>query len=249
MGGVNVSQMTPPFFCYIIAIFVVMSGGCRVLAESVPGLILPLHEVKIGTPVEGLVKEVLVEEGDTVQAGQSLVRLVDDLEIMDVARAEKVLEKAKFDHDAAQKLLKENIGSREEALRKSIEHDLARIQRDAAKVRVAQKTLLAPLQGIVVSRIKEPGEAVQLHEVLLHVVHVIQVEAQFYLEPESAVKLKIGDQQELKTTASGLGKIMGEVVYIDPRLDAESGLCRVKLKVDNADLKLKAGMRVELELP
>ncbi len=217
-------------------------------AGVVPGLILPLHEVKMGTPVEGLVKEVLVDEGDTVEPGQPLVRLVDDLEKLDVERAEKVLEKAKFDHEAAQKLLKENIGTREEALRKSIEHDLARIQRDAAVVRVEQKTLKAPLQGVVVSRGKEPGEAVQLHEVLLEVVHIRQVEAQFYLEPAQAQKVKTGDKKTLRIPSLPEPReIEGEVVFLDPRMDAESGLYRVKLRVDNADLRLKAGMRVEAE--
>ncbi|MES2738108.1 MAG: efflux RND transporter periplasmic adaptor subunit [Verrucomicrobiota bacterium] len=231
-----------------VAIFAVMLSTAMTQAGVVPGLILPLHEVKMGTPVEGLVKEVLVKEGDTVEPGQPLVRLVDDLEKLDVERAEKVLEKAKFDHEAAQKLLKENIGTREEALRKSIEHDLARIQRDAAVVRVEQKTLKAPLQGVVVSRGKEPGEAVQLHEVLLEVVHIRQVEAQFYLEPAQAQKVKTGDKKKLRIPSLPEPReIEGEVVFLDPRMDAESGLYRVKLRVDNADLRLKAGMRVEAE--
>ncbi|WP_345734734.1 efflux RND transporter periplasmic adaptor subunit [Prosthecobacter algae] len=231
-----------------VAIFAVMLSVAMTQAGVVPGLILPLHEVKMGTPVEGLVKEVLVDEGDTVESGQPLVRLVDDLEKLDVERAEKVLEKAKFDHEAAQKLLKENIGTREEALRKSIEHDLARIQRDAAVVRVEQKTLKAPLQGVVVSRGKEPGEAVQLHEVLLEVVHIRQVEAQFYLEPAQAQKVKSGDKKKLRIPSLPEPReIEGEVVFLDPRMDAESGLYRVKLRVDNADLRLKAGMRVEAE--
>ncbi|MES2506856.1 MAG: efflux RND transporter periplasmic adaptor subunit [Verrucomicrobiota bacterium] len=231
-----------------VAIFAVMLSTAMTQAGVVPGLILPLHEVKMGTPVEGLVKEVLVDEGDTVEPGQPLVRLVDDLEKLDVERAEKVLEKAKFDHEAAQKLLKENIGTREEALRKSIEHDLARIQRDAAVVRVEQKTLKAPLQGVVVSRGKEPGEAVQLHEVLLEVVHIRQVEAQFYLEPAQAQKVKTGDKKTLRIPSLPEPReIEGEVVFLDPRMDAESGLYRVKLRVDNADLRLKAGMRVEAE--
>jgi membrane fusion protein (multidrug efflux system) len=217
-------------------------------AGVVPGLILPLHEVKVGTPVEGLVREILVDEGDTVESGQPIVQLVDDLEKLDVERAEKVLEKAKFDHEAAQKLLKENIGTREEALRKSIEYDLARIQRDAAVVRVKQKTLTAPLQGVVVSRGKEPGEAVQLHEVLLQIVHIRQVEAQFYLEPAQALNLKLGDQKKLLLPSLPEPRqITGEVVFLDPRLDAESGLYRIKLRVDNADLRLKAGMRVEAD--
>ncbi len=218
------------------------------MAGVVPGILVPLHEVKVGTPVEGLVKEVLVEEGDTVEAGQPLVRLVDDLEKLEVARAEKVLEKTKFDHEAAQKLLKENIGTREEALRKSIEHDLARIQRDAAEVRLKQKTLTAPIQGVVVSRGKEPGEAVQLHEVLMQIVHIQKVEAQFYLEPAQALAVKVGDEKTLRIPALAAPREMtGKIVFIDPRLDAESGLFRVKLLLDNPGLKLKAGMRAEAD--
>jgi len=241
--------MIKPYRHLSLATFLVMCAASQILsAAPVPGLILPLHEVRLGTPVEGLVKEVLVDEGDTVEVGQPLVVLVDDLEKLEVQRAEKVLEKTKFDHEAAQKLLKENIGTREEALRKSIEHDLARIQRDAAAVRLKQKTLLAPIQGVVVTRSKEPGESVLLQEVLLQIVHVRQVEAQFYIEPAQARALKVGDQKKLRVPSLSEGQeVTGEVVFLDPRLDAESGLFRVKLRVDNAELRLKAGMRTEAD--
>lgn len=231
-----------------LCLMVLGVGTARADTVPVTGLILPLHEVKLGTAVEGLVKEVLVDEGDTVEEGQALVRLVDDLEKMDVERSEKILEKAKFDHDAAQRLLKDNIGTREEALRKSIEHDLARIQRDAAEVRLKQKTLRAPIQGVVVARGKEPGEAVQLNEVLLQIVHIRQVEAQFYIEPAQLRQVKVGQKKKLRVPSlSEPQEITGEVVFLDPRLDAESGLYRIKLRVDNAGLNLKAGMRVEVD--
>ncbi|SKB05719.1 RND family efflux transporter, MFP subunit [Prosthecobacter debontii] len=241
--------MIHPFgyrFClFVTALWAIASVG---RAESVTGLLLPLQEVKVGTPVEGLVKEVMVDEGDTVTVGQPLVRLVDDLEKMDVERAEKILEKAKFDHEAAQKLLKQDIGTKEEALRKSIEYDLAKIQRDASVVRLQQKTLQSPIQGVVVHRGKEPGESVQLHEVLLQIVHIQKVEAQFYLEPEQIGSLKTGVQQKLHVPSiTGSPEVIGRIVFLDPRLDAESGLYRVKLELDNPDLKLKPGMRVEAD--
>ncbi|HEY1082429.1 MAG TPA: efflux RND transporter periplasmic adaptor subunit [Prosthecobacter sp.] len=225
-----------------------MLPAARLEAAAVPGIVLPLHEVRLGTPVEGVVEEVLVDEGDAVEAGQPVVRLADALEKLELARAEKILEKAKFDHEAAQKLLKDNIGTREEALRKSIEHDLARLQRDAAEVRVKQKTLRAPLQGVVVGRGKEPGEAVQLHEVLMQIVHVREVEAQFYIEASLAAVLQTKARMKLKVPGLKSGEeVTGEVVFVDPRVDAESGLVRVKLRVDNAGLRLKAGMRVEAD--
>lgn len=240
--------MTRLIFNIYLATFAVILAVPAIHAGVVPGIIVPLHEVKLGTPVEGLVKEVLVEEGDTVEVGQPLVHLVDDLEKLDVERSEKVLEKAKFDHEAAQKLLKENISTREEALRKSIEHDLAKIQKDAAEVRLKQKTLLAPLQGVVVSRSKEPGESVQLHETLLQIVHIRQVEAQFYLEPAQALNVKVGETRTLRAPLlPAPNEISAKVVFIDPRLDAESGLFRIKLLIPNEDLRLKAGMRVEAD--
>jgi len=220
----------------------------RIHAGIVPGLILPLHDVDVGTAVAGIVSEVLVKEGDTVEKGQALVRLDDAVEKLEVERAGKVLEKAKFDHDAATKLLADNIGTREAALAKRIEHDLARLLLDAAKVRLQQRTICAPLQGIVVRRDKEPGEAVLLNETVAQVVHIRQVYAQFYLEPAQVRDVKPGDKTAVKVPSlAEPDGLTGQVDFIDPRMDAESGLYRVKLLLDNAALRLKAGMRVEAE--
>lgn len=218
-------------------------------AAAIPGLILPLHDVEAGTAATGIVAEVLVKEGDTVEQGQPLVRLNDEVEKLEVERSSKVLEKAKFDHDAAEKLLAEKIGTREDALKKRIEHDLATLQQKAAQVRLAQRTIRAPIQGIVVKRDKEPGEAVLLNETVAQIVHIRQVYAQFYLEPSQAQLLKPGQTLPLSIPSLAEPRLLtGKLDFIDPRMDAESGLYRIKLLVDNADLRLKAGMRVELEL-
>jgi len=213
---------------------------------AIPGLILPLYEVEVGTASAGIVAEVLVKEGDTVTEGQPLLRLDDEVEKLDVERATKVVEKAKFDHDAAQKLLAEKIGTREDALKKQIEHDLARLQKQAADIRLAQRTIRAPIQGIVVKRDKEPGEAVLLNETVAQIVHIQQVHAQFYLEPDQARSLKSGDSVSINLPSLlPPNEFSGKVDFIDPRMDAESGLYRVKLLLENPDLQLKAGMRAE----
>lgn len=218
-------------------------------ADPVPGLILPLHDVDVGTAVAGIVSEVLVKEGDTVEKGQALVKLDDSMETLEVDRAGKVLEKAKFDHEASEKLLADKIVTREASLAKRIEHDLAAIQLEAAKVRLKQRSLLAPLPGIVVKVAKEAGEAVLLNETVVQVVHIQEVYAQFYLEPAQLVSLKPGAR--LKFTVPSLPEprdFAGTVDFIDPRMDAESGLYRIKLRLENPGLRLKAGMRAEASL-
>lgn len=229
-------------------IFLLTAGALH--GGTVPGLILPLHDVEVGTAATGIVAEVLVKEGDTVTKEQPLVRLNDEVEKLDVERMIKVLEKAKFDHDAAQKLLAEKIGTREDALKKQIEHDLARLQKQAAEVRLKQRTISAPIQGIVVKRDKEAGEAVLLNETVVQIVHIQQVYAQFYLEPGQVRALKVGDTLKFQVPSlPGSQAFTGSIDFIDPRMDAESGLYRVKLIVANPALLLKAGMRAEMELP
>lgn len=219
-------------------------------AAPIPGLILPLHDVEVGTSTAGIVAEVLVKEGDTVEQGQPLVRLNDEVEKLELERSAKVLEKAKFDHEAAEKLLADKIGTREDALKKRIEHDLAVLQQKAAQVRLGQRTIRAPIQGIVVKRDKEPGEAVLLNETVAHIVHIRRVYAQFYLEPSHAQAQKLGQSMALSVPSlAAPSQLTGKLDFIDPRMDAESGLYRIKLLLDNADLRLKAGMRVELLLP
>ncbi|HYF37102.1 MAG TPA: efflux RND transporter periplasmic adaptor subunit [Prosthecobacter sp.] len=215
-------------------------------AATVPGLILPLHDVELGTAVAGIVAEVLVKEGDTVEKGQPLLRLEDSVEKLEVDRAGKVLEKAKFDHEAAEKLLADKIATREAALTKRIEYDLARIQLDAAYVRLRQRTILAPLPAIVVKVDKEPGEAVLLNETVAQVIHIQEVYAQFYVEPVQASRLKTGTDFNFSVPSLPEPReFTGTVDFIDPRMDAESGLYRIKLRLPNPGLRLKAGMRAE----
>ena len=242
----SLSFAARPFHTFLL----LASGCCSVcLADPVPGLIIPLHEVLVGTPTAGIIKEILVKEGDTVTQGQVLAVLEDDMEKLEAERAAKVLEKTKFDRDATQKLLADNIATREAALGKSIEHELARIQLEAAQVRLRQRTLRAPMQGIVVKRVKEPGEAILLNETLMQIVHIEQVYAQFYVEPAQIVALKTGSKLPLRVPSlEEPRELTGEVDFVDPRLDAESGLYRIKVRLENPELRLKAGMRVEAEI-
>ena len=73
--------------------------------------------MEVGTASAGIVVEVYVREGDIVNEGQPLLSLHDEVENLDVECAIKLLEKAQFDNDAAQKLLMEKIGTREDTLK------------------------------------------------------------------------------------------------------------------------------------
>src|SRR5258708_36309926 len=96
------------------------------------------------------------------------------------------------------------MGGQEGAGEKESERELAKIQLAAAEVRLKEKTIRAPLSGIVVKKYKEAGEAVDRVEKLLDVVNIDQVYVQFYLDPKlmQAVQQDAGSPVRFPVTGS-----------------------------------------------
>jgi len=215
-----------------------------ILAEDTQGLVLPIKQVSVSSPVlQEVIEHVLVEEGDTVKENQVLIELRKEKEVLEVQQATQVVQQRRFTAEGAQKLFNEKIGSKEVALEKQTELELAKIQLAAAEVRLKEKTIRAPLSGIVVKKYKEVGEAVDRVEKLLDVVNIDRVYVQFYLDPKMMQTVKQDQGIPVRFAVLGPEDFVGRVSFIDPRIDAGSGLFRVKVLVDNADHKIKAGMR------
>jgi membrane fusion protein, multidrug efflux system len=223
--------------------------SCCLTIRAEEGLVLPFKQVAIGSPVDGIIKEMSVEEGDTVKEGQIIAKLASEAEQLEVSRTQKLIEKTSFDQKASASLLKERMTSQEQALTKEIELQIAKIMNATAEFHLSQKTITSPMPGIVVKKYKETGETVVLHtDKLVDIVNIDKVYLQFYIDPELMDRLKRGTKVQVKfpTLAEDKDHI-AEVSFIDPRIDASSGLIRVKLIMDNPGHRIRTGMRVEAD--
>jgi RND family efflux transporter MFP subunit len=213
-------------------------------AQDVQGLVLPVKIVSVSSPVlQEVIDSVLVEEGHVVKEGDVLVQLRSEKESLEVEQAKKLIEARSFSAKGAEALYKDKITSKEQALEKGVELDLARIQLAAAEVRFKEKTVRAPLAGIVVKKYKESGESVDRAEKLIDIVNIDQVFVQFYLDPKFMQILQLEQPVTVRFPVSGNLAFTGKISFIDPRIDAGSGLFRIKVLIDNPDHQIKAGMR------
>lgn len=213
-------------------------------AEVIQGIVLPFKSVSVASPVlQETIEAVLVEEGDSVTEGQVLVKLRSEREKLEVEEADKRIELYEFTAKGQQALLAEKMGSKDAALKAKTELELARIAREAALVRLNEKTVRSPLAGIVVKKHKEAGESVDRVEKLLDLVNIDQVYVQFYLDPKLWTALKVDQEVKVKISDIVGGEFTGKLAFIDPRVDAGSNLFRVKVLLENKDRRIKAGMR------
>jgi membrane fusion protein (multidrug efflux system) len=206
--------------------------------------VLPFKQVSISSPLQEIITEVTVEEGDKVKEGQVLVRLNSEKEELDSQQYAKLIERREFEAKGAETLFKEKMASRETALEKQTDLDLAKIQLQIARARLNEKSIKAPISGIIVKKYKESGEAVDRVEKLLDLIDIDKVYVQFYLDPKFLEAVKVDQKINVQFPSIGEGlKTDAIVSFIDPRLDAASGLFRVKLLLENGDHKIKSGMR------
>ena len=216
----------------------------QIHAQESQGLVLPFKLVSVSSPVvQDIIREIAVEEGDVVREGQVLAQLESAKEALDVEQYNKLIERRSFESKGVEALLKDKMVSREAALEKTTDLELTKIQLRVAAERLAEKTIKAPLSGTIVKKYKEAGEAVDRVEKLFDIINIDKVYIQFYLDPKLMDSVKVGDNIPLKFDAPLAGsKHAGVVSFVEPRIDAASGLFRLKLLMDNPNHEVKAGM-------
>lgn len=211
------------------------------------GLVLPFREVVVASPVQSVIVQIAHREGASVKAGDVLAQLYSRIEELDMLRTKAALEKREFDFKGSNNLYADKIISQDEALKNKIELELARLQAEQATELFKQRTLLAPIDGLIVEQMREVGESVTATQPVFRLVDIAQVYVQFYIRSEELGRFTLGDAVEVHYQ-SGEKKIVrrGKVDFIDPRVDAASGLLRVKVLVPNPDRQIMPGLRVEI---
>ncbi len=216
---------------------------------SYDGLVLPFKEVVVSSPVQSTIDAVLVKEGDTVEVGQIMAQLFSKIEQLDMLRAKAAVEKKEFDFKGSKNLYSEKIISEDEALKNKIELEQAKLDHQIATEAYQMRTVRAPIPGIVVEKLREAGEAVTPSQPMFRIVDLHQVYVQFYARAEELPLIHVGELMNVRCPVLDPKKTyLGKIDFIDPRVDASSGLLRVKVLLPNVDGEIKAGVRAEVTL-
>lgn len=140
-----------------------------------------------------------------------------------------------------------NEGGIEQALARS---GLVQAQANlaAARARLSYTELLAPFNGLVVSRNVEPGDTVQPGKVLLVLAPDGVTELVSQIDERNLSLLKLGQPAVASADAYAQQKFKAEISSIAPSVDVQRGAVQVKLKVDAPPEYLRQDMTVSVEI-
>ncbi|MGC9459621.1 efflux RND transporter periplasmic adaptor subunit [Vibrio genomosp. F10] len=208
-------------------------------------LLEPSSEVELSSEVQGVIKDIRVQRGDKVKEGEVVMTLRSSLE---TAAMNTVLARLEFANRKVQRnadLFKKNLISENEQDEMLTEQKLAAYQLKEARVRLELRETRSPISGVVVERIKDPGEFVDetpfLRLVTLNPIHAeVILPAELYgtvTKNESVSLVTLGSQQEH----------VGKVKIIDPIIDAASNTFAITIALDNKKGDLSAGLRCQVQ--
>jgi RND family efflux transporter MFP subunit len=237
-------------------------------------MIQPNQVVQIGAPSAGVIEHILVDRGDVVQVGQTLVRLQSNVEraALAVAReraaqegdtrvaagaadlAQRELRRAKELHDenfVSQTYLDKQRAEAEVAGGRSTQaaerRKLAQREVQLASAQLAQRSIASPISGVVVERLLSPGEFVDQKPILrLAAIDPLRVDV---LVPAIAFgQIEAGMQGIVTPELLNTAPHTAFVKTVDRVIDAATNTFRVRLELPNPKHALPAGLRCKVDL-
>lgn len=232
------------------------------------GTVEARHLHRVGPAFAGRIRNIYVDVGDSVKAGQILAEL-EPVDLDDRVRGQQAAGKraeaavrdaaARREYAAAQvqryeQLLVARSTSEEILLTKRQElaiadaaasaarEELMRVvaERDGVRAQRDNLRLLAPADGIIAARAAEPGSAVVAGQSVLEVIASEGVWADVRFDQVSAAGLAKGLPARLQLRSHGGQTLSGRVLRVEPKADAVTEEIMAKVVFDRTPTPLPA---------
>lgn len=221
---------------------------------------VPVQVANIGFVISGIVKDVAVKEGDTVQAGQVLA-VLDSPELeYAVAAAEASLRAAQADLATRNRDKYKYIDRYDRVSYSTVPNEVVQMEKakvqaaqselDLAKASLAQAALVAPYEATVVSISIIPGELAQGDQAVLTLASLneLQIETTDLSERDIS-RVQIGRTVNVFIEALN-SHLTGKVLRISPISEIVGGdvVYKVTIGLDQQTSGLLWGMTAEVEI-
>ena len=146
----------------------------------IEGTSQPRERITISSPVDEVVEEVLVEEGDNVSKGDVLAKLLSKKQELAAKKLDNLISKAKFEYEAVKDLYEKKIESRANYLEKKAILGGFEVDKLMAENDVSDRLIKSPSDGVIVYRLIDPGESAEKVKALFELIDVSSLQLVFF---------------------------------------------------------------------
>ncbi len=201
-----------------------------------------LREVEIIARVNGQLETLPVEEGDLVRQGQVLAELNKSELKLDLLEAAARLENNRSVYDRSQKMLEQELTSKELVDKSKYDFETAQAQHERAKLNLEYATITAPFTGIITSRLVDRGDMIRINAVLFKLADTEKLLIRLFVPEKDMARIQLGNKARIECEMLPGQVFSGIVEMIAPVVDAATGTIKVTVRVTEGAESLKPGM-------
>ncbi len=204
------------------------------------------NRVDVLAEAERHVTDLLVEEGDTVRAGQTMLLLEDEAQRTALKRVESQLERSRLEYERQKRLFEQDLISEQAYNQARYDMEQLELALEDAERELGYATVTAPISGVVTERLINVGDHVETHAKLFEVIDFDSIVARVFVPERQLAGLFVG--QPARVLAQSLaGSREAGIERISPVVDPQSGTVKVTLGIPG-NQGLLPGMYVEVDL-
>ena len=257
------------------AIFLALMGSAAA-QPSFDCVIDPSEVLKLGSPITGILAEVLVKRGDVVTRGQPVAVLESSVETATVqlnrfraestaridAQTERLtLARARLDRntqlferkivsqDKYEELRAEARVAEQDLLREKQDRQLSQLELERSQALLDQRTIRSTIDGIVSEKKLSAGEFVNQEGYIVTLARLNPLNVEVFLPVAYFDRLRVGMTATVTPTPPITNSYPARISVIDRVFDPASGTFGVRLSLPNPDNLLPGGQRCKVSFP
>lgn len=260
-GETDKQQQTTTPAATVTANIAVVQKTVLPIITTASGTIIAEQQAQIASRLMGFIREMNVQEGQSVVAGQRLFT-VDPTDIQGqvsqakagLAQAEAALADAKNDYQRFGTLYKEEAIPKQQWDKVRLQYNVAQQQAAAARVglgtaaaQMRYATLTAPFSGIITQKMANVGDLATPGRPVLALENQSRLQVQTGVSSDVFAHLKQGDNVSLQVGDADTA-ITGKIARLVPAADPVTRTYLVKIDLPQG-AQLKSGMYVLVAFP
>lgn len=220
-----------------------------VRAARLTGVVQAMRNVVVSAQEEGVVRRIVRDKGQTVRAGQAILRLDDAILSAQVRTATAQAELAREIWERRKTLYEdEQIGSEISYLEAKSSAEQAQANLVALRERLDRTVVAAPIGGVLDERLVEIGVRVSPGTPVARIVQVDSVKVLAGVPERYALDVTVGARATVTFDVLAGETFQGEIAYVGATVDPDSRTFAVELLLENPRGRIKPEMIAEIEV-
>jgi len=207
------------------------------------------EEIKLSFKTGGIIKSILVDEGQNLRQGDILAELNMEEITASVNQAKLALEKAERDYIRANNLFNDSVVTLEQKQNAGTAVDFARSNLDIAEFNNKYSKIEAPEKGIILKRLAAKNEIIGPgYPVFLFASTKNDWIIRVNITDRDILKLQFNDTANIAFDAYPGRIFKANISEIGKAADPYTGTYEVELKLNNINIKLVSGLIASVDI-